>query len=151
MAAKNQCAAVYGGTSAARGGRCRLEAGHDGRHQTHGIVVGPSGSGPVQDGSQGFFFVDSERSDLRDQHVEREIKTGARQDPTVNHPAHYAPGGNMTFEAINVIDAWGLGFALGNCVKYVCRAGRKTPSALTDLRKALWYLQHEIKRLEDET
>ncbi|MEV6413868.1 DUF3310 domain-containing protein [Kribbella sp. NPDC051718] len=63
----------------------------------------------------------------------------------VNHPAHY--GGDTTYEAIKVIEAWGLGFTLGNAVKYICRAGAKG-RRIEDLRKAAWYLQHEIERLE---
>jgi hypothetical protein len=63
----------------------------------------------------------------------------------VDHPEHYLPG---TYEAIAVIEAWGLGFCLGNVVKYVCRAGRKQGGdTLTDLRKAAWYLNREIERL----
>lgn len=65
----------------------------------------------------------------------------------VDHPAHYGGAGNP-YEAIKVIDAWCLGFSLGNAVKYIMRAGRKTPDALEDLRKARWYLDHEIGRLE---
>ena len=57
----------------------------------------------------------------------------------VDHPNHY--GGDTTYEAIKVIEAWGLGFCLGNCVKYVCRAGKKSDNRLEDLRKALWYLR----------
>lgn len=66
-------------------------------------------------------------------------------DP-VNHPSHY--GGDTTYEAINVIEAWALGFCLGNVVKYLSRAGRKSPDAIEDLRKARWYLDREIARLE---
>ena len=65
----------------------------------------------------------------------------------VNHPAHY--GGDTTYEAIKVITAWKLSFCLGNTVKYICRAGKKEPDALKDLRKALWYLNYEINRLEN--
>jgi hypothetical protein len=65
---------------------------------------------------------------------------------TVNHPAHY--GGDTTYEAIKVIEAWELGFCLGNTVKYISRAGRKHASPLEDLKKAAWYLQREIDRLE---
>lgn len=66
----------------------------------------------------------------------------------VNHPAHY--GGNDTYEVIKVIEAWDLGFNLGNAVKYVARAGRKpgTPYA-EDLQKALFYLQRELSRCEE--
>ena len=58
----------------------------------------------------------------------------------VNHPAHYKAGG---MEAIDVIEAFGLGFCLGNTVKYVLRAGRKG-DAVEDLEKARWYLDREI-------
>jgi hypothetical protein len=60
----------------------------------------------------------------------------------VNSPPHYTHGG---IETIAVIDAWGLGFSLGNVVKYIARAEHKgTP--VQDLEKALWYLKHEIER-----
>ena len=66
----------------------------------------------------------------------------------VNHPNHY--GGELNpYEAIKVIDAWGLDFCLGNTVKYISRAGKKnTDKELEDLKKALWYLQHKIDTLE---
>lgn len=56
----------------------------------------------------------------------------------VNHPSHY--GGDTTYEAIKVIEAWGLDFHLGNAAKYICRAGKKG-DALEDLKKARWYLE----------
>lgn len=65
----------------------------------------------------------------------------------INHPAHYHGG---TYEAINVIEAWKLGFSLGNAIKYICRAGLKTNNAVEDLKKAAWYIQREIERLESE-
>lgn len=61
----------------------------------------------------------------------------------VDHPSHYG-GADNPYEAIKVIEAWGLGFNLGNTVKYISRAGRKG-AALEDLRKAAWYLQREIE------
>ena len=66
---------------------------------------------------------------------------------TVHHPLHY--GGDTTYEVIKVIDAWGLGFSLGNAVKYIARAKHKGTET-EDLRKAVWYIQHEIIRLETE-
>jgi hypothetical protein len=63
----------------------------------------------------------------------------------VDHPAHYG-GKDNPHEAIKVIEAWGLGFCLGNCIKYISRAGKKG-DALEDLRKARWYLEREIARL----
>jgi hypothetical protein len=68
----------------------------------------------------------------------------------VNHPNHYGGETNI-YEAIKVIDAWDLGFSLGNTVKYISRAGKKDPDKeLEDLRKAKWYLDHHIKNLENK-
>jgi hypothetical protein len=48
-----------------------------------------------------------------------------------------------------VIDAWDLGFSLGNTIKYISRAGKKhKDKELQDLKKAAWYLQHHIEKLE---
>ena len=67
----------------------------------------------------------------------------------VNHPDHYQFGKNNEYEAIKVIDAWDLGFSLGNTIKYISRAGKKRKDKeLEDLRKAFWYLKHHIEQLE---
>ena len=72
---------------------------------------------------------------------------GAAQD-AVNHPEHY--GGDTVYEVIKVIEAWGLGFHLGNAVKYIARAGKKDPArVLEDLRKAAWYLERKIASISD--
>jgi hypothetical protein len=64
----------------------------------------------------------------------------------VNHPNHYG-GANNPYEAIKVIEAWGLGFNLGNAVKYISRAGKKSGSSTReDLQKAAWYLNREIEK-----
>ena len=73
-------------------------------------------------------------------------KSGVYDRDRVNHPAHYG-GAENPYEAIKVIEAWGLGFCLGNAVKYICRAGKKEDT-LEDLRKAAWYLNREIERLK---
>ena len=65
----------------------------------------------------------------------------------VNNPSHYAEG--REFETIDVIEDWGLGYHLGNAVKYISRAGRKD-DILQDLKKAQWYLNREIENLELE-
>ena len=68
----------------------------------------------------------------------------------VNHPSHYG-GENNEYEAIKVIDAWGLGFSLGNAVKYISRAGKKDSNKeIEDLKKAMWYINHHVKNLEDK-
>lgn len=70
---------------------------------------------------------------------------------SVNHPAHYG-GAENPYEAIKVIEAWGLGFCLGNTVKYIARAGKKDKAKLLeDLRKSRWYLDREIAALESNS
>lgn len=73
--------------------------------------------------------------------VQRTAAMVAEEDP-VRHPPHYKAGG---IETIDAIEAWGLGFHLGNAVKYISRAGKKDPTKrLEDLRKAAWYLERAI-------
>ena len=68
---------------------------------------------------------------------------------SVDHPDHYG-GKENPYEAIKVIEAWGLGFCLGNAVKYISRAGKKDKSkVIEDLEKAVWYLQREINKLKE--
>lgn len=62
----------------------------------------------------------------------------------VNHPSHYNQG---SIEAIDYIESHKLSFCLGNVVKYITRAKHKG-TELQDLKKASWYLQREIDRLE---
>ena len=73
----------------------------------------------------------------------------------VNHPKHYRPG---TYEAINVIEAWDLNFSLGSAIKYISRCGLKPDAsldnkykAIEDLRKAAWYINREIERIDKTT
>jgi hypothetical protein len=64
----------------------------------------------------------------------------------VNHPDHYRGNG---IEVIDVIEGFGLGFNLGNAVKYILRAGKKEDEC-QDLRKALWYIERELARKSPE-
>ena len=59
----------------------------------------------------------------------------------INKPLHYQTVSGM--QPIDVIEAFDLGFNLGNSVKYILRAGKKDNRA-TDLAKALWYIQREL-------
>lgn len=64
-----------------------------------------------------------------------------KPDP-VNHPSHYTDG---KIEVIDYIEDKGLGYHLGNAVKYISRAGKKDPAKyIEDLKKAVWYLNREI-------
>lgn len=64
----------------------------------------------------------------------------------VNHPSHYTFG---AVEVIDAIEAWQLGFHLGNVVKYVARSGHKNDE-LEDLKKARWYLDRRIQKLQED-
>jgi len=74
--------------------------------------------------------------------MRRKREPGPNDHDAVNHPPYYSTGG---IEAIDVIEAWDLGFHLGNCVKYISRAGRKG-DRLEDLKKAAWYLDRLIEK-----
>lgn len=68
----------------------------------------------------------------------------AKREPSpVDHPEHYRK--DSGYEAIDVIEAWDLGFSLGNALKYICRAGLKGDE-IEDLEKARWYIDREIER-----
>ena len=62
---------------------------------------------------------------------------------SVIHPQHYG-GADNPYEAIKVIEAWEVGFNLGNTLKYISRAGKKD-NIIQDLEKALFYLDREIQ------
>lgn len=63
----------------------------------------------------------------------------------VINPKHYKehPSG---VECITITEAFS--FNLGNAIKYIWRAGLKDPDPITDLRKAIWYIEREISRRE---
>jgi hypothetical protein len=63
----------------------------------------------------------------------------------VNQPPHYKnhPSG---IECIEVTEHFN--FNRGNAIKYIWRAGEKDCET-QDLRKAAWYINREIKRMEE--
>jgi hypothetical protein len=69
-----------------------------------------------------------------------------REQSTVEHPPHYNTG---KIEVLAFVQDQSLNFCRGNVIKYLCRAGKK-PGAdeMEDLRKAKFYLDSEIERLE---
>ena len=74
----------------------------------------------------------------------------------INHPKHYG-GEENPYEAIKIIEALNLNFNLGNCLKYICRLGKKPSGSLSndektleDLKKAAWYMQREVERFQKE-
>lgn len=70
----------------------------------------------------------------------------SEKQEAVDHPAHYGKEDDP-HEVIKVLEAWHLGFHLGNVVKYIARAGKKG-DLLEDLKKARWYLDRYIALLE---
>lgn len=66
-------------------------------------------------------------------------------DP-INHPSHYTshPSG---VECITITQHHN--FCIGNAIKYLWRAGLKDSNPTEqDLKKAIWYIQMEIERIE---
>lgn len=77
-------------------------------------------------------------------------------DDKVNHPSHYTWLKDLC--GIEVIDITRhMDFNLGNSIKYILRSGHKKEEGYTnkqktieDLKKAIWYLNDEIKLLSNE-
>jgi len=63
----------------------------------------------------------------------------------VDHPDHYQGQG---IEVIEIIDSFELDFYRGNIVKYILRADKKD-NEVEDLKKAKWYLEKLIAKMEN--
>ena len=82
------------------------------------------------------------------------FKNNMTKQDRVNHPSHYTWLKDLC--GIEVIDITRhMNFNLGNTIKYILRAGHKSEEGLSDkqkhiedLKKALFYIKDEIKRLE---
>jgi protein of unknwon function (DUF3310) len=68
----------------------------------------------------------------------------------INHPKHYKLGNSL--ETIDIVEAVTVNLqgieavCVGNVLKYVCRYSKK--NGLEDLKKAQWYLNHLIEKME---
>ena len=69
------------------------------------------------------------------------IEDRVPNDP-VHRPKHYT-GHPSGIECIQITEH--MGFNLGNAVKYIWRCDLKK-DAIEDLKKAVWYIEREIKR-----
>ena len=86
-----------------------------------------------------------------------DCKDKEQKTDNVNHPQHYTWLKELC--GIEVIDITRhMDFCLGNAAKYILRAGHKKDASLTDtdkkvedLKKAIWYINDEIKRITDNT
>ena len=82
------------------------------------------------------------------------FKNNMTKQDRVEHPSHYTWLKDLC--GIEVIDITRhMNFNLGNVIKYILRAGHKSEEGLSDkqkhiedLKKALFYIKDEIKRLE---
>ena len=120
----------------------------DGRHGFVGLLS----EGPYEyrvdldDGDIGWYreeelFLDPTPAPDTEVHADLVAETEA-----VKHPAHYT---SYPVEVIELTEH--MNFCRGNAVKYVARAGLKDPAKeVEDLRKAVWYLEREITRLESK-
>ena len=97
------------------------------------------------DGIKAWLESPSEENPPADKYVDLQ-KVSEKVCDNVNHPSHYTSG---QIEVIDFIEDKDLGFHLGNAVKYISRAGRKdADKTVEDLRKAVWYINRQIERLE---
>ena len=98
------------------------------------------------DGIEAWLESPTEENQPADKHVDLHKVADEVTRDNVNHPDHYNHG---KIEVVDFIEDQHLGFHLGNAVKYISRAGRKDPArTVEDLRKAAWYLNRQIERLE---
>lgn len=72
--------------------------------------------------------------------------TDSRSEDVVNRPLHYRVGMPEGVEVIDIIEAQGFGYNLGNATKYLLRAQFKG-NKRQDIEKAIWYLKRELSVL----
>lgn len=82
------------------------------------------------------------------EHTDNYLNGKLKKSDPVNHPPHYTqdPSGVECIEITRHRN-----FNIGNAIKYLWRAGLKDGNSdIQDLKKAVWYIEDEIKRLEKE-
>lgn len=73
-----------------------------------------------------------------------------KKEQDVINPRYYHSDSGI--EVIDVIESFKLDFLDGQVIKYILRAGKKNgANYLTDIKKALWYLERQIKNQENRT
>jgi hypothetical protein len=87
--------------------------------------------------------------DLKYNTLSEEVHDFRKNIPPFNSRPEYYGGKDTTYEVFNVLEAWKLDkdFYLGNVLKYLARAGKKSFNKKEDLEKALVYLQRRIDTL----
>ena len=87
--------------------------------------------------------------DLKYNTLSEEVHDFRKDIPPFNSRPEYYGGKDTTYEVFSVLEAWKLDkdFYLGNVLKYLARAGKKSFNKKEDLEKALVYLQRRIDTL----
>lgn len=76
------------------------------------------------------------------------IVSRSTSDDPINQPEHYTDGGIDTRDFIN---AKQLNYNVGNAVKYLSRAGKKTGvDYVQDIEKAKSFLEYELSRIKEK-
>ena len=81
--------------------------------------------------------------------IHEEVHDFRKNIPPFNPRPEYYGGKDTAYEVFTVLEAWKLDkdFYLGNVLKYLARAGKKSFNKKEDLEKALVYLQRRINNL----
>jgi len=87
--------------------------------------------------------------DLKYNTLSEEVHDFRKDIPPFNPRPEYYGGKDSAYEVFTVLEAWKLDkdFYLGNVLKYLARAGKKSFNKKEDLEKALVYLQRRIDTL----
>lgn len=103
-----------------------------------------------------YFTLFSRKGRVINEQTNETIKKESQENTKVNHPPYYTWLKEKC--GIEVIDITRhLSFNRGNAVKYLLRAGYKAEKGyskenktIEDLKKAIWYIEDEIKTLEKQ-
>ena len=87
--------------------------------------------------------------DLKYNNLSEEVHDFRKNIHPFNPRPDYYGGKDTAYEVFTVLEAWKLDkdFYLGNVLKYLARAGKKSFNKKEDLEKALVYLQRRIDTL----
>jgi hypothetical protein len=76
-----------------------------------------------------------------------EVLTKKKEQSTGSTPSHYNNG--KGYDVIDFCNDYKLNFNRGSAIKYIARSGKKD-NEIEDLKKAIDFIQREIKYLENE-
>jgi hypothetical protein len=76
-----------------------------------------------------------------------EVLSKKKEQDKATTPSHYNNG--KGYDVIDFCNDYSLNFNRGSAIKYLSRAGKKD-NEIADLKKAIDFIQREIKHLENE-